>query len=365
MSEMMEEICRMVCAFGAAPTLEEMPRRTLADKGIDGPTAAHCIEEMHVPLNYAYLTVTTGTSAFQNVTGVTHAELPERVKASKLVLERAGLKCGDKLIITYPPLVNVFSRQALDEYGLQWSFLVRSGRDALLAALYEERPAAVVGESSFLRAAIEDAVQLGIAEEMPRGMKLLAAGTPLDLALLPTAEDILGARVYDLYGCQEFGWITIDGNFVRTDITLAPIENQYGQIVQEVIVGGLPMGDAFPLGGHVLDEQGQLTTYRRERVAPEPEVIVRATSLTAEDTVERVARSILRMKSKVVRVGERLITGSERTVLELVTRTESGMVKRSITVEGPEQTKLFDDLVRAQLDYQQTGKSDPVWRKRS
>lgn len=364
MSAMMEEICRMVRTLGAAPTLEEMPRRTLKDKGIDGPTAAHHIEELHVPLNYAYLTVTTGTSAFQNVTGVTYAELPARAKASKLVLERAGLKRGDKLIITYPPLVNVFSRQALDEFGLQWSFLVRSGRDALLAAFYEEQPTAVLGESSFLRATIEDAAQLGIADELPRGMKLLTAGTPLDLELLPVAEDILGARVYDLYGCQEFGWIAINGSFVRTDITLVPMKSQYGQIVQEVIVGGLPIGDAFPLSGHVLGEQKSLTTYRRERI-DESEVIVRATRLTAADTARRLARSILRLKSKVVRIGERLETGSERTVLELVTRTEDGMVKRSTIVKDPEKTKLFDDLVQAQLDYQQMGKTDPAWRKRS
>ena len=35
--------------------------------------------------------------------------------------------------------------------------LVRSSRDAFLAALYKERPAAVVGESAFLRAALTDA----------------------------------------------------------------------------------------------------------------------------------------------------------------------------------------------------------------
>lgn len=364
MSVMMEDICRMVRALGAAPTLEEMPRRTLAHKGVDGPTAAHCIEELHVPLNYAYLAVTTGSSAFQNVTGVTHAELPARVSASKLVLARAGLKRGDQLLITYPPLVNVFSRRALDEYGLQWRFLIRSGRDALLAALYETRPAAVLGESSFIRAALEDAVRLGIAEELPRGVKLLTAGTPLDLELLPVAKGVLGARVYDLYGCQEFGWIAVNGSFVRDDITRAPLANAHGQVLQEVIVGGLPLGDAFPPGGHVLDGQGQIVTYRRERVAPEPEVVVRATSLHSADTMQRAARSILRLKSKVVRVSDCLATGCKQTILELVTRTEDGRVTRSTTVQGPEKTKLFDDLVQAQLDYQANAKTDPAWGKK-
>lgn len=72
-----------------------MPRKTLADKGIAGPTAAHTIEEVHTPLNLAYLT-TTGSSAFQNIVGITFAELPARVKASFTVLERAGLKNRDK-----------------------------------------------------------------------------------------------------------------------------------------------------------------------------------------------------------------------------------------------------------------------------
>ena len=99
-----------------------MPRKTLADKGIAGPTAAHTIEEVHTPLNLAYLTFTTGSSAFQNIVGITFAELPARVKASFTVLERAGLKAGDRVLVTYPPLVNVFSGEAFKKYGLQWDF---------------------------------------------------------------------------------------------------------------------------------------------------------------------------------------------------------------------------------------------------
>lgn len=37
----------LVDAQQGIPTLAEMPRRTLSDKGIAGPTAAHVIEEIH------------------------------------------------------------------------------------------------------------------------------------------------------------------------------------------------------------------------------------------------------------------------------------------------------------------------------
>ena len=68
------------------PSFEEMPRRTLNDKGIAGPTAAHVIEEIHTPLNLALVTFTTGSSAFQNIVGVTHDELALRTAAGKRAL---------------------------------------------------------------------------------------------------------------------------------------------------------------------------------------------------------------------------------------------------------------------------------------
>ena len=172
MKGMLAEIANMVKDFGSAPTFAEMPRKTLADKGIAGPTAAHTIEEVHTPLNLAYLTFTTGSSSFQNIVGITFAELPRRVKASFNVLERAGLKAGDRVLVTYPPLVNVFSGESFRQYGLEWTFLVRSSRDAFLAALYEFQPKAVVGESSFIRAALEDAKHMGVVEDLPRNIIL-------------------------------------------------------------------------------------------------------------------------------------------------------------------------------------------------
>ena len=335
MKGILAEIASMVKDFGSAPTFAEMPRKTLADKGIAGPTAAHTIEEVHTPLNLAYLTFTTGSSAFQNIVGITFAELPARVKASFTVLERAGLKAGDKVLVTYPPLVNVFSGEAFKKYGLQWEFLVRSSRDAFLAALYEFQPKAVVGESSFIRASLEDAKHMGVADELPKDIVLLTAGTPLDLELLPIAQEVLNAEVHDLYGCQEFG--------------------------------GLPMGDSFPVSesGHVCNRNGKVITYRRERTYPEYEVIVKATTLTSAVTLGRVARSILRIKGRVVKISPDVVTGAEHTVLELIPDYITAGKQQGIVIEGPEKTRFFDDLVQAQLDYQQKAKADPTWTKRN
>lgn len=367
MAGLLREISQLVADFGSAPKMEEMPKRTLVDKGINGPTSAHTIEEIHTPLNFAYTTFTTGTSAFQNIVGITFAELPERIKASKKVLERAGLKAGDKVLITYPPLVNVFSGRALKEYGLEWSFLVRSSRDAFLAALYEEKPVAVVGESSFLRAALEDAKHMGVTEELPHNLILLTAGTPLDLELLPIAHEVLQAQVHDLYGCQEFGWIAMDGLPVRDDVELIPLHNNSGQIFHELVVGGLPMGDSFPLSasGHICNSEGKIITYRRERTYPEFEVIIKATTLASAVTMSRVARSILRIKGRIVKVSPNILTNAQETVLELVPDASQGLKSEEIIICGAGKTKYFDDLVQAQLDYQQNSKADPVWTKRS
>lgn len=367
MKGLMAEIASMVNEFGSAPTFAEMPRKTLADKGIAGPTAAHTIEEVHTPLNLAYLTFTTGSSAFQNIVGITFAEMTRRVKASITVLERAGLKPGDKVLVTYPPLVNVFSGEAFKQYGLEWCFLVRSSRDAFLAALYEFQPKAVVGESAFIRAALEDARHMGVADELPKDIELLTAGTPLDLELLPVAKSVLNAQVHDLYGCQEFGWLCMDGVPVRDDIELVKLPSNKWQDMFELVVGGLPMGDSFPISnsGHVCNSNGKIITYRRERTYPEYEVIVKATTLTSTVTLGRVARSILRIKGRVVKISPDVVTGADHTVLELRPDYISAGVQDGIIIEGPEKTAFFDDMVQAQIDYQQKAKADPTWTKRN
>lgn len=367
MKEMLAEIANMVKDFGSAPTFAEMPRKTLADKGIAGPTAAHTIEEVHTPLNLAYLTFTTGSSAFQNIVGVTFAEMPRKLQASFTILQRAGLKKGDRVLVTYPPLVNVFAGDAFKQYGLEWRFLVRSSRDAFLAALYEFQPQAVVGESSFIRAALEDAKHMGVADELPKNIVLLTAGTPLDLELLPVAKAVLNAQVHDLYGCQEFGWLCMDGVPVRDDIDLVKLPGSAGQEMFELVVGGLPMGDSFPVSasGHVCNSEGKIITYRRERTYPEYEVIVKATTLTSTVTLGRVVRSILRIKGRIVKISPDVVTGAAHTVLELRPDYISAGVQPGIIIEGPQKTQFFDDMVQAQLDYQQKAKADPTWTKRS
>lgn len=365
MKNSLAEISLLVEDFGSAPRLEEMPKRTLADKKIAGPTAAHVIEEIHTPLNLAYVTFTTGSSAFQNIVGVTHEELPSRIKASEAIFECIGLRGGESVLVTYPPLVNVFSGQAFEKYNIQCHFLIRSGRDAFLAALYEYKPKVIIGESSFIRASLEDAKHLGVVGELPKIKTILTAGTPFDLDLLPIAKDLLGAEVHDLYGCQEFGWLCMDGVPLREDIELVKVKPKVNQDYYEVIVGGLPTGDSFPLlqSGHICNKEGKIITYRRERTYPECEVWVTGTTLNSSVTVDRVARSILRLKSRIVKVAPELQTNVAHTSLCLV-YSESGEIYQKILLDTPRQTGYFDTMVSAQLNYQQNSKVDPTWIKK-
>lgn len=364
MSELLHELEKMVLDFGTAPTLADMPRRTLADKGIAGPTAAHVIEEIHTPLNLAGLTFTTGSTAFQNIVGITFAEMPGKIQASLKALELAHVARGAHALVTYAPLVNVFSAAALKEHGMTWEFLPRSARDAFLVTLCLKKPSVVVGESSFIRASLIDSKNLGIADEVPRDVIVLAAGTPLDLELLPVAEDF-GWKVHDLYGSQEFGWLTLDGIPVRDDLSMVP--SPRGGDYREMVVGGLPMGDSFPVSesGHVCDPKGKIITYRRERTNPEYEVYVDATTLEARATVDRVARTILRIKGRVVKVRPDVKLHAPHTVLELVPSVApKGECPRAVAViEGPEKTKMFDTMIQAQIDLQRNAKTDPTWIK--
>ena len=368
MSDILKDLESMVEEFATAPTLETVDRRTLADKGIAGATAAHVIEEIHTPYNLAFLSFTTGSTAFQNIVGVTHAELPERAKASIKALRLAGVTPGSHILISYAPLVNVFAADALTKFDLTWNFPQRSSRDAFILTLCKDKPDVVLGESSFLRASLVDACSLGLEDQVPHDIIVFTAGTTLDLELLPAAEKF-GWQVHDLYGCQEFGWLTLDGIPLRDDISLIPSPHQ--ENFSELVVGGLPMGDSFPVSasGHVCriegEPAGEIITYRRQRTHPEYEVYVAATSLGSAETVGRVARTILRIKGRVVKVWPDLKLGAPETVLELVPaiagRGQCPEVEAVLT--GPEKTKMFDLMVQAQLDLQQTAKTDPTWHK--
>lgn len=368
MSKILHDLENMVDDFGSAPTLETIERRTLVDKGIAGATAAHVIEEIHTPYNLAFLSFTTGSTAFQNIVGVTHAELPERARASLKAFRLAGILPGSHILVSYAPLVNVFPSTALTQHGLTWNFPRRSSRDAFILSLCKDKPAVVLGESSFIRASLADACSLGLENEIPKGIIVFTAGTTLDLELLPVAEKF-DWQVHDLYGCQEFGWLTLDGIPLRDDISL--IASPFSEIYREVIVGGLPMGDSFPISpsGHVCrlagEPVGEIITYRRQRTHPEYEVYVTATTLGSAETVGRVARTILRIKGRVVKVRPDVRLNAPATVLELVpgvtSRDCSPDVEAIIT--GPEKTMMFDLLVQAQLDLQRTAKTDPTWHK--
>lgn len=349
--------------YGNAPAFAEMPRRTLQDKGIAGPTAAHFIEEVHVPRNLAGLTFTTGTSAFQNIVGITAQELPLKQKAGRRVLAMAGLQTGDRLLCCYPPLINVFSKPALEESGISWFFLKRSSRDAFLEALYYEKPTAIMGESAFIKTALEDARKLGVEQALPQVKSILVAGTPMDTEMPDLAGQLLGAAVFDVYGCQEFGWLTVNGEPVRDDISL--IASALGTEYREFVVGGLPMGDSFPVtdNRHMLGKTGRIITYRRRRTRPDYEVVVMATPLTSHDTIERAARTILRIKGRVVKIHPQLALESEQTTLWLKPAEQALDTTPGILIEGPQKTACFDALTRAQIEYQQKNIPDPAWTK--
>lgn len=355
MNKRLEELKSFIDSYSTAPSLENMPRRTLEDKCINGATGAHVIEEVHVPYNFDYITVTTGTTAFQNIVAVLSAEIPDRISASCKVFNLAGIPQGSRVLFTYAPLVNVFTKAALEAHNIRPVFLKSSGRDALIYALCAERPSAVVGESSFMRLGLEDAKKLGFSEMLPKDIPFLAAGTPLDTELIDTARSICGGKVYDLYGCQEFGWLTLNGIPLREDIELVPDNDDYA-----LIAGGLPTGDSFPLldSGHICGGNGKIITYGRRR-SHELEVKILATTAAAYETVERLARGILRIKARIVRVANDVQLNAPETILALHAPGES---EYSAVIQG--KTGIFDALLTAQQEYQQKAKTDPAWIKR-
>ncbi len=358
----------MVEEFNTAPTIESMPKRSLIDKGINGPTAAHVIEEVHTPLNLAYLTFTTGSTAFQNIVGVTVNEIDDRIKATQNLFELTNIPDNAKILFTYAPLVNLFPIVALEVMGTDNIFMHNSSRDAFLLALLENDIDVVIGESSFIRAALIDAKRMSYSSSIPRDIILLVAGTPLDDQLISECSSY-GWQVHDLYGCQEFGWLVVDGIPLRDDISLvtSPLGGEY----KELIVGGLPTADSFIVSeteiGHICNSRGKIITYRRKRTHPEYEVYVKETTLSSVDSIDRVARTILRIKSRIVKIPQDVKTSAPETVLELRPQTlevRADLTPTYLKISGAQKTKLFDDLQLAQLDLQQNSKTDSTWIKR-
>ncbi len=161
------------------------------------------------------------------------------------------------MVVTYAPLVNVFTRQALDESGLHWSFLSRSCRGR--AAHCPVSPAAGCGGGRVLIFTRHAGTG---AKDEPAGVFTKNADAdyrrhPLDEALVPLCAS-LGYGLHDVYGCQEFGWLILDGLPLREDISL--VAAPQGGDWREVIVGGLPTGDSFPVAtnGHLCNLQGKI-----------------------------------------------------------------------------------------------------------
>lgn len=353
-----DDFREFVESFNTAPNIDEMPKRTLLDKGINGPTSAHLIEEIHTPFNFHYITVTTGTTAFQNIVGVTKHEIDDRIKATKKALELCNIKSGDKILFTYPPLVNVFSKEALLDNNIEWSFLDRSSRDSLIVALHDEKPDVVIGESTFLKATIEDAKKADLIDCIPKDIIFVTAGTPLDTELLDAVKCIDG-KVHDLYGCQEFGWLLLDGILLRDDITLISTDKEG---YKDLIVGGFATGDRFFVDekGHICNKLGKVITYSRVRTNPDYETIIMETSAKNIETIHRLARGILRIKGKIVRVSEDVKVNQAKTILCLKHYNSD----KYYDMDNENGTKLFDTLLESQLDYQMQKKNDPAWIKR-
>lgn len=345
-----------ISEVGSAPTLDEMVRRGLHEKGIDGPTGAHVIEEIHTPLNFAYITATTGTTAFQNLVGVTHQEIPDRIQAAHRLFELASLKKGCRMLVTYPPLVSVFSKAALDSLNVKTEFLLRSERDAFILAVCEYRPDVVIGESSFLKAALMDALHMDMLDGFPKGITFLAAGTPLDLEFPEMVKTLIQGNVHDLYGCQEFGFLALDGIPLREDLSLLQSEDGYS----DLLVGGIPTGDCFSISerGHLCNPAGTILTYSRKRRDTECQVIIKQSTVNGIDTLHRLAKTILRIKARIIRVDPDVILGADNTHILL-----SSPEGKTRLLKGPIETKLFDCLLQAQIEYQSTNKRDPTWLK--
>ena len=354
--DILDRMEQELSAYGTGPLWEEMPRKSLENKIQNGPTAAHHIEEVHVPENYAYIACTTGSTAFQNLVAVTWEELPARIEAGVKALKMSGVPDGGKLLVTYPPLVAVFSEKAIENCHLEVSFIRRPVREAVLVSVIRDHPHAVIGESSFLRTVLEDAIRINIADQIPKDLILIAAGTPMDPALRDTAEKIGLSKVHDLYGCQEFGWISMDGQLLREDIFLMDGGREDGR--KSLFVGGLPTGDCFYT--EKPEKKPVIRTETRLREEHDPEVYILSSTAASIETVYHTVKTILRTKARILRADEHTLCKQDETRIA-VTYKKTG--KKAI-LEGPHNTRLFDDILRAQILYQKSHRENPAWNKK-
>jgi hypothetical protein len=86
--------------------------------------------------------------------------------------------------------------------------------------LYYKEPTVIFGESSFLKVALQDAVKLDIADDLPHVDIVNCIGTPLDSRLPSSTETSLVRSKRHLWK-PEFGWITMNVPPVREDVPFA------------------------------------------------------------------------------------------------------------------------------------------------
>ena len=248
-------------AFGGAPTLQEDAEADIGGQGDRRPHGRPChrggayATQPGVSHLHDRLSLRSRISS-----GVTHGEISGRCAVARTLFERLGSGPQAKMVVTYPPLVNVFAAEALRECGIEWSFLKRSSRDALIVAFCREQPDIVLGESSFLRATLEQVGKLGLKAQMPKKVALLCAGTPLDQELLPVAE-AYGYSVHDLYGCQEFGWLTLDGVPLRDDIMLVA-SPRWGRLPASWLSAACPWATASSFPNPAMSATGPVKSSR-------------------------------------------------------------------------------------------------------
>ena len=205
------------------------------------------------------------------------------------------------------------------------------------SATATHRPATAAAPTRSIRSALQEALQ------------------SIFMKLLPPIVDGLG-------------YATINDNAFVLVTEKGRVAAPQGGDWREVIVGGLPTGDSFPVAtnGHLCNLQGKIQTWKRRRTTPEYDMVVMATTAHHREIVERTARTILRIKGRVCRVSTQLQTQASATHIRLYPVTvpgEEAAKAAPVDIIGPQATSQFDALLAAQRDLQQQAKNDPAWSK--
>ena len=92
-------------------------------------------------------------------------------------------------------------------------------------------------------------------------------------------------------------------------------------------------------------------------------MIVKATTRATAELIERTARTILRIKGRVVKVSQTIALDAPETRLQLVPSLVQGEgvfdSASAIEICGSRATRLFESMVDAQAAFQSNAKTDP------